>query len=268
MTIANNPATALEQVLRRVIQSSGKTIGEGWQKALGVDPGTPEFIQRHTEVVGLLARVNDYLLALDDGATEREIYLKYVPAWYEAVVYRESWANTQHPANKAVRSETLDHLRGLGANLSMRSTEPTLTEGKLSELTNSLAEWRNLLDEAGLPAELAQQIRTQVDHIEWLLANVETFGVEPVARGARELFGMSLPVVAMGGNWTRKVAGAMVGLVLFLTPVDKATEHVDNILTNLSHTTQVIEHFGEPEPQKAITAGTDDQATAEETPSE
>ena len=242
--------------LRNLILSGGQNVSDGWTRTLGATPGSLEFVQRHTEVVDLLARVHSYLVALPDNETERELYLQYVPQWYDAVVYRDTWGSSQRPPSVVVRPEILDHLKGLGANLTRRSRDPSLTEGKLAALTNSLEERRKLLEEADLESYLAQQIRTQVDHIEWLLSNVETFGVEPVARGARGLFGLAIPVIAKGGNWRNRVATALVGLVVFLGPIEDVTDKANNILTNLVETAQIIEHIGESdEPQKALPPG-------------
>ena len=262
MTIANNPASALERILRKLTASGGQTMSDGWVKTLGATPGTHDFVQRHSEVVNLLAQVHSYLLALPDEQSERGIYLQYVPAWYDAIVFRELWSNAQRPPQNAVRPEILDHLHTLGTIMGMRSPEPMLTDDRLKALTDSLAEWRNLLEETGLEAGLAQEIRRQVDHIEWLLANVETFGVEPVAAGARKLFGLGLPVVAKGGKWKKLVAAAMTGTIMFLTFGETATDKTNNVLTNLSETVQIIEHFGEP--QKALPAGQGDGKAIEQ----
>ncbi len=149
--------------------------------------------------------------------------------------------------------------------MGLLSPEPELTDDKLKALTDSLAEWRKLLEETGLEPGLVQQIRTQVDHIAWLLSNVETFGVEPVTEGARNLFGMAMPIVAKGGKWKTKVAAALAGLVIFLSPIEQATDQTTNILKNLSETVQIIEHFGEPdEPQKALPAGQGDGRAIEQ----
>lgn len=263
VTIANNPATALEKILRTLIESRLPTIGQGWTATLGVEPGSPDFAKRHAEVVALFSRVQAHLESLDENARERALYAKYVDRWYNAVVYRESWDARERPAKTAINPEVLDHLAGLGLQLSLQSPEPPLDDEKLRILSESLAAWRDLLDEAGLPEGLVVQIRAQVDHLEWLLANADQFGVPPIAEAARDLLGYSVVVAPRAPKWKLKLGVALYGLVAFLGPVDDATEHAKNAVTNVIETFREVESlFEEPEPQRALESGGQPQIEA------
>ena len=263
MTIANNPATALEKILRTLIESRQPTISQGWTAALGVEPGLPAFAKRHAEVVALFSRIHTHLESLDENARERALYVKYVDRWYGAIVYRESWDSRERPARHAINPEVLDHLAGLGLQLSLQSPEPPLDDEKLRILSESLAAWRDLLDEAGLPEGLVVQIRAQVDHIDWLLANADQFGVTPIAEAARDLLGYSVVVAPKARNWKVTLGAALFGLVAFLGQADDATEHAGNIVTNVVEMFQEVESlFDEPEPQRALESGRQPQIEA------
>ncbi|QTI67390.1 hypothetical protein [Gordonia polyisoprenivorans] len=267
MAIPNNPATALDTILRKVATSGATTVGEGWKLTLGAEPGTAEFALRHGEAVGLMNKVLAHLTSLDPGEVESRLYLQYVPAWHGAVVFRDGWGRTDQPASKIIRLPILDHLMGLGLHMEVqrRAVYPELSDDKLENLRESLAEWRKLVEEAGLPTDLAQQVKTLVDHIDWLLSNTETFGTEPVMENARTLFGLSVPVIRFAdGKWKKTVVAAMAGLVLFLNPIADATEEANRILTNVSETVSEIREFGSPEPQKALPPGDGANVTADD----
>lgn len=266
MDIANNPATALEGILRAVVQSGGTTVTAGWERVLEASVDSPEFAMRHGEVVGLFHQVHTYLVGLEPDDVEHVLYLKYVPAWYGAVVFRDRWNHTGIPAGTIIKGPELDHLQGLGVHLRLKyqNAQPDLGEGNLANLTQSLREWRDLLDGAELPSNLAHEIKSQVDHIEWLLSNVEMFGAEPVARGARTLLGLSVPVLALGGKMVKAAGVAMAGLLMFLTPIEVASDKATNILTNFKEAVQTVEELGAPEPQKALPAPNSEDDSAED----
>lgn len=256
MVSANNAAESLHSVLTKVYRSGGSTVGAGWEAALGSPHGTPEFIPRHAEIVSLFQTVHCYLLALSEDHVYREIYEKYLPAWYRAIVFPDSWGSTSQPASKIISEPVLDQLRSLGAHMRRRTVSLDLPEDRLQTLRESLAEWRALLDDSELPPDLADQIKSQVDHIEWLLNNVSTFGTEPIVTGVHTLLGLSVPVLQMGGKWPAKIAAAVAALVIFLAPVADATEHVKEIAGNLSATVTEIQKVWEP--QKELTSGDKD----------
>ncbi|WP_439028999.1 hypothetical protein [Gordonia terrae] len=267
MAIPNNPATALDQILRAVATSGVSNVAEAWKAVLGVDVGTTAFAQRHGAVVGLMNEVLTYLTSLDPDDLEHELFIQYVPAWYGAVVYPDSWWNGNRPPHGIIELHNLDHLRSLGLHMRRRPVYPVLDDDKLGPLRESLAQWRTLVEDAGLPDDLAQQIKALVDHIDWLLANTGTFGTAPVMENARTLFGLSVPVISFAGDkWKKTVVAAMAGLVLFLNPVADATEEGSRILTSVSDMVGEIREFGSPEPQKALPPGDQPDAPAEDEP--
>lgn len=243
--ISVNPATALYNVLQRVTQSGKQSFDQGWSYALGAQVGTVEFIQRHSEVVGLAQMVTSHLMALPEDDSTRARYVKYLPAWYNVVVYRNGgWNASGHAPASAISDTVLDHLAGLGDRFDHRfgGEDYVLTDKAEHQLRATLDEWLQLLDEAQLPANIAREIRTKVDHILWLLDNVNLVGTQPVVERTRELAGTGFSIMAQRPSIARKVGSAMLGLVGFLGLVNETVDNVNGILAG---TTEMIEHVHE-----------------------
>lgn len=85
-------------------------------------------------------------------------------------------------------------------------------------LKASLAEWATLLEEAELPPDLAAKIRAEIEQIEFLLSEAETYGLEPLAEHGRSLFGLGLSVIKVTGT-VGTVVSAMSNLFQFITQV-------------------------------------------------
>lgn len=145
MTVIDNPATALQQILRQIVSSNG-AINDLWKGILGIAPGTPEFARRHAEVVGLWQQINNLLFALPPGDLEREQYLQYMPHYYDVIVYRESWAARGTGSGNMM---AIDHLTGIASTLRYRGlSNPAVSDDAITRLRESIAEWHSILDEA------------------------------------------------------------------------------------------------------------------------
>lgn len=159
------------------------------------------------------------------------------------------------PAANIIDPLSLDQLRGLGRVLH-RTSGQELSEGAVHSLRESLREWRELLAEAGIPADLAERIRGQVDMIDWLLANQETFGTEPVIRESRSLVGMSVEVLGAVPAKAKKVAVALSSIVYMLTMLQQGVDVSSGILEGLNETVTQYGYLtdGEsPEPTEQLT---------------
>ncbi|GAA3963234.1 hypothetical protein [Gordonia caeni] len=229
----NNPASALYSILDTVRKSGDSTVGKGWERALGCAVDDKDFPRRHGEVVQLFSRVNQYLLSLPEDNEDRQLYLPYAPRWYDAVVFRGNWNVTSSPAKRIVSGDILNHLRGLGRLLQLKSGQNLTTEA-IDALRKGLAEWSTLLDSAEIPAALAERIRGQVDLIGWLLDNVETYGAEPVMRESRNLLGEGVDLIQAMPGKAKKIGLALAGIVYAIGLLHSGIDHTAGILEGLS----------------------------------
>ncbi|QGU08788.1 hypothetical protein COCCU_14490 (plasmid) [Corynebacterium occultum] len=199
-----NPAMALYVILKKVVNSEARTVAAGWGSALGSAPNDKDFPQKHAEVVNLFAETQRYLLSLPEGNMDWEIYGKYLPSWYNAVIFRKLWDNTQYPAKSIINAAALDQLGGLGSLLG-RTERAVLDDSSIENLKNGLEKWRELLDDSGISADVKEQIKAQVNHITWLLENMDTFGPNPVVREARNLAGLGFQLMSQLPSTIKKI---------------------------------------------------------------
>ncbi len=214
--IPNNPATALERIFWKVRSSGGASVRDVWVNVLGAQTDTIEFAQRHSEVVRLVMQLQSLILALPPEDSVRRRNEGDITAWYRAVVFTEDWTSNFQAYDRLIPDHTVRLLGSLGDNLTIRSASGVPSGSDLDRLKSSLDEWRTLLAEADLPDTLAAEVRVQVDHIEWLLGNAETYGYEPVVEQSRNLFATAFTVVKTAGT-VSNISTAMVGLFQFIT---------------------------------------------------
>lgn len=241
----DNPAMALYFILKKVVDSGGKTVDAGWQSALGSTPSDKNFPRKHAEVVNLFAGTQSYLLSLPEGQVDREIYGKYLPSWYNAVVFRKPWDNNQYPARAIITAAELDQLGGLGSLLG-RTERAVLDDTSMEKLKKGLAKWRELLDESGISKDIKEQIKAQVDHITWLLENIETFGPNPVVREARSLVGLGFQLLSQPSSAMTKIAGAVTLLGIFLGGLHTGIDNVAGILEGINEVQVQYELLSNP----------------------
>ncbi|MEV0359748.1 hypothetical protein AB0H71_27205 [Nocardia sp. NPDC050697] len=231
----DNPASALYEILNRVVRSRESTIAKSWSAALAAPIGSHEFIQRHCEVVRLFTAVHQRLLGLPEGDRARNRSLQYLPAWYDVVVPREHWQNPEVPPSDLIETPVLGLLESVGDifDLQDREVGAAVDRAALERLRESLHAWRDLLNETTLPETLATQIRHQVAHIEWLLDNVELFGGEPVVTAAGQLLGTGVSTMSRRPSLAKRAAAAMAGIILFLTQVEDGIDLANGVLEGL-----------------------------------
>lgn len=240
----DNPAGSLHFILKKVVDSKSTTVNGGWKSALGCAPGDKDFPRKHAEVVNLFAGTQSYLLSLPERNGDREIYEKYLPSWYNAVVFQKPWANNQYPARSIISQSELDQLGGLGRLLE-RTDRAILDDTAIEKLKNGLTKWQELLNESGISADIKEQIKTQVDHITWLLENVETFGPNPVLRETRSLAGFGLQIL----SWSpavKKIAAALTALTVFLGYVHSSVDDVAGALEGINEVRAQYELLSQP----------------------
>ncbi len=132
--------------------------------------------------------------------------------------------------------------------LSITSADDFTDEAQ-DALVRGLKEWKDLLDEAGLPPGISEQVRSQVAHIEWLLANVSLFGSEPVVRESRNLIGLGVEVLQLVPVKARKVGAAMAYIVYMLGLVHAGIDHTAGILEGLNEVSAQIEVITDNPPE-------------------
>ncbi|WP_157931770.1 hypothetical protein [Mycobacteroides abscessus] len=218
-TVPDNPATALERIFDSVRSSGQKSIKGVWTTVLNAQHGTPEFYKRHSEVMALVSRLQLILESLPDDDSTRVRNLGDVPLWYGAVLPIAHWDDQNFKAWAALIPEHNIRLLGsLGEILSHRTTDAKLSNTDVSRLRASLEEWKKALGETELPEAIRLEVHRQVEHIEWLLSQVDRFGYEPVVQQSRTLFSMGFSVVKAAGK-AGNIVTAMSSLFQFITHI-------------------------------------------------
>lgn len=226
------------------------------------DATLPEFVLRHTEIVRLVELIGRRLHAAEPNALVAT-QLAHLPNWYRAVVWRGSWSNTSETAAGIIAATDLNYLELFGDN-EKYNDNAQVPEADLKHLRAILDDWGALLDESpDIPERLRRQIRSQVEHIKWLLDHVDLLGPTPVVRETQTLLGQ---VTAAGGvqpgRFTSKRGWVTVlaGIVMFLAGVEQATGSVAAITGDaqvaLTNVHKMYEEVSRSQPP-ALPAGED-----------
>lgn len=242
--IAVNPARALHNVLERMLASGQGTINAGWTAVLGIGPGSIEFVQRHSELSGLVATITARLHALPEGNRTRARSLHYVPSWYEAVVTRADWNSGNYPAQKIIHTSSLHQLEGLADWLDLADSPPVLTDDAIEQLRDALDEWRNLLDEAGLPDSLANEIRSQVEHIDWMLTNIGLVGTQSIVDRTRQLAGTGIDAMAARPSMAKRFGVVIAMVVGIIASVNQGVGDAQGILDGAREMAATVQDIG------------------------
>lgn len=252
MTTTDNPATALHDILAQLVGSTS-SINDIWQGMLGADPGSAEFAQRHGEVIGLWRQVYDLLFALPPGDREREQYLRYMPQYYDALVYREAWGNRGSATGNMM---VVDHLTGIASTLRYRGlATPRVGEDAITRLRESIEEWHSILDEADFDEKFATELRAQVDHLAWLLDHTQLLGTRPIVEASKKLVGTGLAAMGTKPSWAKRIgkvlAPALLVLTLFHAGVDDAVGILEGVADMKDAVVEILS------PQKQIEGPSD-----------
>ncbi|ORB06360.1 hypothetical protein BST30_10325 [Mycobacterium mantenii] len=163
-----------------------------------------------------MRRLQLYLLALPDDDQTRTRYEGDIVLWYSVVVHTGNWEANSNANATMISEDKINLLGSLGQILSYQSSLKPAPNVEM--LKASLAEWATLLEEAELPPDLAAKIRAEIEQIEFLLSEAETYGLEPLAEHGRSLFGLGLSVIKVTGT-VGTVVSAMSNLFQFITQV-------------------------------------------------
>jgi hypothetical protein len=256
MTLArtDNPAALLQKTILSLMDSGTSSVHSAWQSVLGVAPGTAEFARLHAEVVALFNRVCERLVTLPEEDIRNQ-YLAYVPTWYGAIVYqRGPWSNQgsirgPNPGDLADRN-IVNHLTGLAATFELEYlTTPSLDDDAIDRLQGSIAEWRKILSDPDFDQKLANEIRADVDHIEFLLSHRQRFGAEPVFKAAQDFVGTAVVAMAKQPKWSKKIGAAMAGIFIFLHGAHGAVDDANGILEGVVKMWTEVSEIMDPQKQ-------------------
>lgn len=183
----------LHTLLAKVRDSSANCYANGWTQVLEAEWGSVEFVKRHAEVVSLLLSTIEQLNALPDRSRDRS--LRYVPSWWNAVMQPQSnWTDAGRPASSIVDQDMLDHLEAAADIISGSLIESIAAPkgGDLQGIADQCREWLDLLRGMG-ESEISGPVRdgliSQIEHLIWLIDNVEVFGGARVSSEAGRVIG-------------------------------------------------------------------------------
>ncbi|WP_405631192.1 hypothetical protein [Streptomyces sp. NBC_01174] len=192
-TSENTAAHHLHAILSRIQGSNASSYAAGWGLALGAEWGSLEFSKKHSEIVNLLTETVQQLNALPERPRNR--YLRYVPSWWTAVIQPvASWTDTNRPAVQIIKQDALDHLESAADIIAgtLAGSDAAPRSADLVAMKQQCGEWLDLLneiDELELNGPVRDQLVAQIEHLIWLIDNVEMFGGARVAGEASRVVG-------------------------------------------------------------------------------
>ncbi|MFE0353213.1 hypothetical protein ACFW2I_06945 [Streptomyces nigra] len=176
------------------MQSSGKqTYADGWALALGAEWGSMEFAKRHAEVVNLMVATIEQLNALPERARERT--LRYINAWWNSIVQPQvNWGDTGRPAHGIIKQDMLDHLEAAADIIAGSLVGSTAAPRGVNfdAIADQCREWLDLLqsmEESEISGPVRDGLISQIEHLIWLVENVDLFGGARVASEASRIIG-------------------------------------------------------------------------------
>ena len=185
-------AHRLHDLLRDVRAHGDARMPAAWGEVFDAEPGTAEFVRRHIHAVVLLTDTVRDIDALP--AASRDRCSPYLPAWWRAVIGAGQQWGFPHggTAQSIIDMSDLHHLANAGDLIEarLRGTSLAPADASLERLVADVEGWRTLISETdGLPAGLAAQLRSQLDHLLWLIDQAPRFGASAVVRQADETLG-------------------------------------------------------------------------------
>ncbi|OKH77189.1 hypothetical protein EB72_11105 [Mycobacterium sp. SWH-M1] len=244
LIITDNPAIALRTILRSVMRDDAH-IDQSWADYFGANVGTTEFSLRHSEVVVLWRRVHDLLEALPNDEEERNQYLSYMAHYYAAIVSPLPWGN--EAGSRIATPIIVDHLSGIASTLKYRAiTAPVPSDAALDRLRASIEEWREILNEADFEERFATELRSQVNHLEWLIDNIGTFGSAPVAEQSKKLAGNSVVAMASKPAYAKRIGLATAALVAFVGAVHTGVDETTGVIEGVTEMREAIVRLSTP----------------------
>lgn len=256
-----NSAAQLHSLLQQV-RAQNSQVATAWATVLGAKWDSPDFARRQAEVVRLLAETVDAIGSLGDSSTARRMGT-YVPKWWYAVITpRADWLDTSKNAANIISDSDLDHLGSaadiLEARLGGTAVAPQVNI--LERLAEQCATWETLISEAvELPQALRLTLLGHVQHLVWLISNVDVFGEGRVTQEAHAVFGEITTATAKVDarrlpKWREALAGMFTALVLIngvtdgaVEVLEAATDTVDAVTHLVSATASAVDGADRPE---------------------
>ncbi|ROQ68717.1 hypothetical protein EDD93_3194 [Streptomyces sp. 840.1] len=237
-----NQSTAphhLHSILTQVRNSGQSQYSEGWAVALEAELGSIEFSKRHAEVVNLLSLTVQQLQALPERSRER--FMRYVPAWWNAVIQpKVNWADNGRAATNVASLDILDHLESAAdiISTSLRGSGDAPSGSGLDGISRQCEEWIELilgLDEATIGEPLKGQLVSQLRHVIWLIEHVDLFGEARVSGETSRVIGSLVQasgVVAhrdpsSAGKWKSACVSLVAACLAFNAGVPVVQESIE-----------------------------------------
>ncbi|MER5763835.1 hypothetical protein [Streptomyces sp. NPDC002082] len=248
----------LHSLLSRV-QGSGKaTQAEGWAFALEASWGSVEFAKRHAEVAHLMVATIEQLNALPERARERT--LRYVNSWWNSLVQPQlNWTDASRPANNIIAQDMLDHLEAaadlIAGNLVGSIAAPRGVD--LDGIAEQCREWLDLLrgmEGSEISGPVRDGLVSQIEHLIWLVENVELFGGARVASEASRVIGSLAQASAIMENanpetvsrWKKGWLALIAVCVAFNGGVAVVQESIDTGTSIVKEITGVVQDVQGP----------------------
>ncbi|MEI4271861.1 hypothetical protein TEK04_09015 [Klenkia sp. LSe6-5] len=225
-----SPGHYLHGLISDARSRSNLSISDAWEKTLGAGFDTYDGVARHQEVVNLVQEVCKGVEALPRGSAARDRGMRYVPAWYRAVVYQGNW---DAPVGNLINNTAMDLLGATADLLEVRAPAPA---GSLELLVAELDGIFELIDATPELAETQRaEIITQLKHVQWLIENADMFGVGPIQRESERAAGKITRTVftqPMPGQRRKAWVKRWGGLLLALTLLQQGSEQSAAVLEN------------------------------------
>lgn len=249
--LARSSASALHSILETLVSTEAPNMAVAWSRVLNEEFGSFEFCRKHGEVVRLW---NDTLDEISALAPERakSRFQSHTVFWWSAVINpKNQWEGNLQPSQLIAQTE-LDHLASVGDLVSAQIQGNTRapTAGDLAELREQCEEWLALLqdtEEIGNDS-FRQTLLAQVQHLIWLIDNVDQFGVSRVVENSDTLTGTLLRTVGTPQarvknseqfwNRIRKlivVVGMIAGIIHDSQTILEAAEHSMPVIEKVVH---------------------------------
>ncbi|MFD3725291.1 hypothetical protein [Streptomyces sp. NPDC058671] len=253
-TAAHHLHTLLSQV-----QGSGKnTLADGWSFALDAPWDSAEFTKRHAEVVHLMVTTIEQLNALPERARDRT--LRYVNSWWHSLVQPQAnWTDASRPASTIIKQDMLDHLEAtadlIAGNLVGSIAAPRGID--IEGMEQQCREWLDLLrgmEDGEISGPVRDGLISQIEHLIWLIENVELFGGARVASEASRVIGSLAEASATMENanpgtvnrWKKGWLALIAVCVAFNGGVAVVQESIDSGTSIVKEITGVVQDIQGP----------------------
>lgn len=205
MSVVNNPAGRLHAILTTLDETvGGRTIGQAWSKALGVnEDDLPLLTSRIGEVFSLPQQIEDKLKWLD-------FYDDFLVSWRPKLA--ELFSNTTLSSQwTSVKGHlTSNVLSGVGAcskQLSRFAPEPTISDDDLTKLNQEIDELYQTVKDAEIDEKLENFILKHLEAIKDAIAEIQIKGASSIQKEMKA----AVAEVAVDNDLRRKIESSEQG---------------------------------------------------------